>query len=270
MATDRESYFRRIGEGRFLPTEHTAGAWNTAEQHFSPLGGLLTHEIERFAQARPGDEPDRLQTSRITFDILGTVAIEEFDVRVEVVRPGRTVELLEAVAVARNRPVVRARAWRLVGVDTREIAGGAPARLPPPGGLPSRAMSSVWPGGYIASIEYRPIGEPSPGRGKAWIRTPLELVAGEQAGDLARFVTLVDTANGVASRVSPRDWFYPNVDLSIHLWRQPHGDWVGLDTEVVFGPVGQGLTSTVLHDQDGAVGRAEQMLTIRRAQTVAG
>ena len=267
MATDSDSYFIRISEGRFQPTEHTAGAWNTAEQHFSPLGGLLTHEIERFAQARGTQS---LATSRITFDILGTVAIEPFDVQVEVVRPGRTVELVEAIAVAKGRPVVRTRAWRLVRLETSEIAGGAPERLPSPTALPSRAMSSVWPGGYIASIDYRPIGEFTPGRGRAWIRTPLDLVAGERAGDLARFITLVDTANGVAARVSPRDWFYPNVDLSIHLWRQPTGEWVGLDTQVVFGPDGQGLTSTVLHDQDGGVGRAEQLLTIRPAPTAGG
>src|SRR5262245_37672295 len=39
------SYFVRIDERRFLPTEHTAGAWSTTEQHFSPLGGLLTHAV---------------------------------------------------------------------------------------------------------------------------------------------------------------------------------------------------------------------------------
>jgi hypothetical protein len=38
---------------------------------------------------------------------------------------------------------------------------------------------------------------------------------------------------------------------------------VGLDTTVVFGPDGVGLTSTVLHDAHGPVGRSEQMLTVR-------
>jgi hypothetical protein len=64
-------------------------------------------------------------------------------------------------------------------------------------------------------------------------------------------------------REQPGTWFYPNVDLAIYIWRQPGGDWVGLDTTVVFGPDGVGLTSTVLHDDVGPVGRAEQTLTIR-------
>lgn len=56
---------------------------------------------------------------------------------------------------------------------------------------------------------------------------------------------------------------FPNVDLTVHLHRQQRGAWTGLDTTVTFGPSGQGLTSSVLHDLDGSVGRAEQILTVR-------
>ena len=65
-------------------------------------------------------------------------------------------------------------------------------------------------------------------------------------------------------RESPDEWLFPNVDLSIHLHRQPGKGPVGLDTTVVFGADGRGLTSTVLHDGSGPVGRAAQMLTVRR------
>jgi hypothetical protein len=76
-------------------------------------------------------------------------------------------------------------------------------------------------------------------------------------------VGLVDTANGTGVRRSPREWMFPNVDLTLHLHRQPVGPWLGLDTSVVFGPTGQGVTSSVLHDVHGPVGRAEQVLTVR-------
>jgi len=254
------SYFVRVGARRFRPTEATGGAWSPTEQHFSPMGGLLTHAIDRFVAQRGSDG---LATSRITFDILGTIAIEEFDVDVEVVRPGRTIELLEAVATAAGRPVVRARAWRLARADTAAVAGGQPEPLPTPDSVAAVSLSDVWPGGYIASIEYRPIRQ-EPGRGTAWVRTSFELVAGEDASPLARSIGLVDTANGVGVRVPPTEWFYPNVDLTIHLYRQPAGAWVGFDTTVVFGPSGQGVTTSDLFDESGAVGRAEQMLTIRR------
>jgi hypothetical protein len=251
-----------LGKDRFRPTVHTGGGWNPAEQHFSPMGGLLTHCIERYATERG---PDGLITSRLTFDILGTVSMDAFEVQVDVVRPGRTIELLEAIATSGGRPVVRGRAWRLHRTDTSAVAGGQPERLPPPDDLERFDLSSMWPGGYIASLEMRPINGSEPGRTSAWIRTSVEPVADEPVGDLARFVTLLDTANGIAPRVPLGEWFYPNVDLSVHLYRQPSAEWVGLDTTVVFGSDGRGLTSSVVHDINGPVGRLEQMLTLRRA-----
>jgi hypothetical protein len=260
-AGEPPAYFERLAPYRFRATDHTGGAWSVTEQHISPLNGLLVHAMDRFVADR--GTGDGLVTGRIAFDILGVVPIAEVDVHVEVVRPGRTIELLEAVAVSGGRPVLRARAWRLARHDTEAVAGGSPDALPSPAGLPSASLSGVWPGGYIASLEVRPLRAPEPGRATVWLATPVALVADEPASELARFVGLVDIANGIAVRESPEAWRFPNVDLTVHLHRQPAGHWVGLDTTVVFGPDGSGLTTTVLHDLTGPVGRAEQLLTVR-------
>ncbi|GGL15114.1 thioesterase family protein [Mangrovihabitans endophyticus] len=260
------SYFTRVGAHRYRPSEFTGGAWAVDEQHISPLCGLVVHAIDRFAAERDGDGGRGgvpMVIGRLTFDILGVIRLEDFDIHVEVVRPGRTVELVEAVVTWADRTVVRARAWRLARHDTAEVAGGAAGALPAPQTLTPWDMTDVWPGEYIRSIEVRPAGEPGPGRTTAWITSEHDLVAGEPSTPLARFVRLVDTANGIAVRQNPKEWMFPNLDLSIHLHRQPHGDWVGLDTTVVFGADGQGLTSTTLHDVTGPVGRAEQILTVR-------
>jgi hypothetical protein len=95
------------------------------------------------------------------------------------------------------------------------------------------------------------------------VSTDIDLINDQPVSDLARFVGLIDTANGIAVRESPKEWMFPNVDLTIHLFRQPHGRWVGLDTTVTFGAGGHGLTSTVLHDIDGPVGRSEQILVVK-------
>ncbi|MFF7355764.1 thioesterase family protein [Streptomyces filipinensis] len=254
------SYFERIDRHRYKPTPHASGAWDPDEQHVSPLAGLVVHAIDQYRAERP---PSGLLLSRISFDILGRLALDECEVRVESIRPGRTIELLEAVVHIGDRPVVRARAWLLTEADTGAVAGGADARLPPPDGLPGRSLTSVWPGGHCASVEIRPVGTPEPGRATAWLATDLDLVAGEPSSPLASYVALVDTANGIAVRRPPAEWMFPNVDLTIHLHRQPEGRWVGLDTTVVFGPTGQGLTSSVLHDVHGPVGQAQQILTVR-------
>jgi len=254
------SYFERIGPHRFAPTAHATGAWHHDEQHFSPLGGLVVHAIERH---RASERRPDLLISRISFDILGRIALDEFDIHVETIRPGRTIELTEATVVIAGRPVVRARTWLLAEQDTGVVAGGEPDPLPDPESLEPWPLSSVWPGGYIASLDVRPVGTPQPGRTTAWVSTPVELVAGEPVSPLASYVALVDTANGIAVRQEPTKWMFPNVDLSIHLYRQPEGRWTGLDTTVVFGSRGQGLTSTVLHDTRGPVGNAQQILTVR-------
>ncbi|MEV4124724.1 thioesterase family protein [Nocardia sp. NPDC049707] len=254
------SYFERVGAHRFVPTGHASGAWATDEQHFSPLGGLIVHEIER---VRAHEERPALVLSRISFDILGRIAFEEFDIHVETVRPGRTIELVQATVTIAGRDAVSARAWFLDTHDTDNVAGGEPDRFPEPESLPSWPLTSMWSGGYITSLDTRAVGIPQPGRTTAWITTHLDLVAGEQASDLASYVALVDTANGIAARQEPTKWMFPNLDLTIHLYRQPEGRWTGLDTSVIFGRTGQGLTSTVLHDTRGPIGYAQQILTVR-------
>lgn len=255
-----EGYFEHVGEGRYRPSLAVSGAWREDEQHFSPLGGLVVHAVEEYLARRPASG---MVIGRIGFEILGMLALEPFDVHVETIRPGRTIELVEATVVIAGRPAVRARVWLLAEQGTKDVAGGAGPALPAPDTCPSQDLSSVWSGGYIASVDIRSAAPSVPGRGAAWVGSDLPLVAGETSSPLASFVALVDTANGIATRESPKEWLFPNVDLTIHLHRQPFGGWTGLDTTVIFGPSGQGITSTVLHDVDGPVGVAQQMLTVR-------
>jgi Thioesterase-like superfamily len=257
------SYYERVGEHRYKPTRHTQGAWSLDDQHFSPLAGLIVHAVDRHRLNTRGN----LILSRISFDILGRLAREECDIRVETIRPGRTIELVQATVVIADRPVVLARAWHLQVVDTRAVAGGFPDGLTPPGESPSWPMTSVWKSGYIASLDVRTPSPPQAGRATAWVSTGCDLVAGETSSPQASYIALVDTANGIGIRQPPTAWIFPNVDLTIHLYRQPEGQWTGLDTTVTFGRTGQGLTSTVLHDVNGPIGRAEQILTVRPFRT---
>jgi hypothetical protein len=254
------AYFRRVDDTRFQPTEHTGGGWDPEELHFSPLAGLIVHAIDGHRASRPDAG---LLLARISYDILGRLANGVCEVRVETIRPGRTIELLEATLSIGERPVIRARAWMLSEFDTREVAGGAADALPDPDTLTPWPMTSIWPGGYIASIEVRPVEPVQPGRATAWVSTASALVEGEAASPHASYLALIDTANGLAARQSPTSWLYPNVDLTVHLHRQPEGRWVGLDSTAVFGPTGQGITSSVLHDVAGPIGTAQQMLTVR-------
>jgi hypothetical protein len=251
------SYYVPLPDGRYQPTMHVQGAWNDHEQHMGPVSGLIAHAIDQH-------EPRRgMVLARICYEILGVIPAEPTTVAVETIRPGRTIELVEATLVAGPRPVVRARAWRVARGDTSAVAGGQPPALPSPDDFGPVDGLEVWTGGYIASLEMRGHPQNSPGRGQVWIRTGVTLVEGVLVSPTAAYLGLVDTANGVAVRQSPRAWMFPNIDLTVHLFRTPAVGWAGFDTTVVFGGDGLGVTSSALYDLDGPVGRAEQSLTVR-------
>lgn len=254
------AYYEPLGDDRYLPTLHTEGAWISEEQHMAPASGLLTDAIERCSGR------DDLVTARIGFDILGLIHRREVDVTATVIRPGRTIELVQAEMTCAGRTLVRATAWRLAISDTADLeASELPTMSGPDSpGVVQGDWTTTWGGGFISSLDLRVLPGRRPGRGRAWVRTPIPLVDGVRVGALASWIGMVDTANGVAVRVPPSELLFPNTDLTVHLVRPPRGEWLGLDTSVNFGPGGVGLTSSVLHDQDGPVGRAAQSLTLRR------
>ncbi|WP_022926065.1 thioesterase family protein [Serinicoccus marinus] len=261
MTADGRHYFTALGEGRYQPTEHVQGAWSPDEQHVAPVIGLLLHTLEL---NHPRED---LQWARLSVDILGFIRREEMTVTTRVLRPGRTIELLESSVEIAGRAAVRMTAWRLVTGDTTAVAETEHADLPGPEGLEAWTGMDHWDGGFIRSLDFRSVPGSRAGRGRTWVRTSVPLVGGaEEASALASWVGLLDTANGTAGRAAPHDWAFPNVDLTLHLHRLPEGAWVGLDTRVSWGPTGVGQTSSVVHDEAGPVGTLVQALTLRPAR----
>lgn len=264
-ALDAQSpaYYHRIDEATFQPTLHAQGVWREHEQHMGPASGLLAHALET---VHPRTD---LQLCRINYEILGVIAADKTEISVQVTRPGRTVELLQAELMVGGRTAIRATGWRLAHFDTSTVAGTASPPLPKPDDWPAWEGADRWPGGYIKSLDVRQAPASEPDHGQAWLRAAKTLIADEPVSDLVTFSTLVDTANGIAGHLDPQQWMFPNTDLSIHYFRTPRfpdptNRWVGIDASAAVGPDGVGLTSSTLHDSYGAVGRAEQILTVRK------
>lgn len=251
-----DAFYVRRGEQRFVSTLHSQGAWQPGEQHLAPASGLVLAEVER---RLPSDK----RMARASFDVLGVIHSGEFIVDVRMLRPGRSIELIEAEMRHGDRTSIRARIWRLASSDTTGVQGIEWTPLPPPEAMHPLAFSSIWEGGFIDSLEVRQDKDARPGRGRSWIRTRCPLVAGEDDPPVAGFLKLIDTANGLVVRERPGDVFFANVDLTVHFLRQPEAGWVGFDTRVNFGPGGLGETFSVLSDIHGPVGTAAQSLTVR-------
>ena len=253
------SYFERLGPERFRPTEHMSGAWDPSMQHIGPALGLLAHAVEQDLAAR---RDDPMVVTRLSYDLLGVVPMDEVDVAVEVLRPGRTIELVEATYGHAGRTGIRLRAWLQQPRDTAAIAADGYDPMPGPETMRPWDPTTLWQGGYLASAEVRRESD-GPGRARYWVRTAVPLLDDEEISPLARAAALLDIANGLAVRFPPAEVQYPNIDLTAHLVRPPQGEWIGFDTRVGFGPAGYGLTHSVLHDAAGHLGSSAQSLTVR-------
>lgn len=261
------AYYQRISRDEcpdgsvithYEPTIHAQGAWNPHEQHMAPASGILTHELVSF------QPKDHLRIGRISFDIFGLIHLKPFTIETKIIRPGKTIELIEATMQAEGKTCIVARAWRIMTHNTQEVFGLEDKVVNNPSELPNWEGMRIWPGGYIESIHLRAAPDIRPGKGLVWISTDIPLVEGETTSDFARLMGLVDTANGIVNRQkAPFKWAFPNLDLQIHLYRLPKGSWLGLETVQQYGSDGVGLTSSILHDVHGPFGRSEQILTIR-------
>lgn len=252
-----EACYRRTGPGAYASTDTARGAWTPIEQHMAAATGLIVEELGRVPVEGP---PKRI--ARIALDILGTIHMGPVEVVTRVVRPGRRIELVEAELRTQGRTSILARAWRLAIADTDAVAGIEDPPMPGPDEAAPLSLD-MWPDGFVRTVEVRALPDRRAGAGRVWLRAVAPVIADEPTSQLGRILGLTDVANGVVPRTGPTDGItYPNVDLQIHLYRDPVGDWLGLDTRQAFGPTGTGLTSSVMHDVEGPFGRLEQTLVL--------
>lgn len=257
-------YFDQLDDLHFAPTIHVSGGWNPDEQHIAPVFGLLTHLVEQHRDRRRGAD---LAVGRLSFDILGVLPLAPFRVELQVLRPGRTIELVEARVISGERTAVVLRAWLMAGADTHSIMGNPFSNITALDATPAWNFSEVWPGGFVRSVEARR-DQVEAGKCSLWVKTPFSLLEGVEVSPTARMMGLIDVANGATPRALPEDVAFPNLDLTAHLLRAPVGPWIGLDTSVGIGPGGIGITHSLIHDEMGFVGTASQSLTVRPRQSV--
>jgi Acyl-CoA thioesterase C-terminal domain/Acyl-CoA thioesterase N-terminal domain len=239
------------------PSESTRGPWDPDAQHAGPPSALLARALER-CEPREG-----ARVGRITVEILAPVPIAPLEVRARVVRPGRSVELLEAALQGPDGELMRARGWRLAA---GEVRADWEEEEPPPGRERAEALEFFPTGervGWHTAMEivFARGRFLEPGPATVWMRPRVPLVDGEEISPLQRTMLAADGGNGVSA---PLDWsrfIFINTDLTVHLLRPPSGDWVCLDS--VTHVDGLGMTDTALWDERGRIGRAAQTLLVR-------
>ena len=255
-----EAFYEPVADGRFAATKHTVGPWSPDSQHLGPPSALLTRALQRCA---PREE---FTIARITVEILGPVPVAELEVRAEVQRPGRAVEMLGAELIANGRAVARATAWRIATTDTTEVAVTTVEPMAPLADAVEVYAPTQWGDGYLNAMEWQAVrGDwQTPGPAASWARQRVALVDGEEPDGLQRLMAVADSGNGLSNWLDIRRWMFINTELSVHLLREPQGEWIGLDAQTAIGPTGLGIAGSVLHDRHGQVGRGAQELLVRR------
>jgi hypothetical protein len=162
------------GDG-FIATDLTIGPWDPGLQHAGPVAALLAREAERVSEIPDG------QTVRLAFDILAPVPVGPVQVSARLLRPGRRIELVEAVLTADTsaRPLVRLTAWRM---RSSAVEGTPEAAVPLPGpeesrrrrrpsSAPTSPTTGRWSGASCTGRSTRPVRRPrGPGRCAPWSR----------------------------------------------------------------------------------------------------
>jgi hypothetical protein len=223
---------------------------------------LLGREIERLEDA------ESFHVGRITFEILKPVPIGPVRVEAAVVRPGRSVQLVEASLFGEEGELVKARAWRIRKGEVEVPAGLLSTETPPRPGEGSEVefFETGQEVGYHTAMEWRAVrgGFLEPGPATFWMRMGCELVAGEEPSPLQRTLVAADVGNGISAVLDHGRYLFINVELSVHLERLPAGEWVCVDAATLLQPSGVGTAESVLFDERGRIGRAAQALLIAR------
>ena len=252
-----DGFFIREDDNRFKPTDHTRGPWTPDAQHAGPPAALLGKAIET-DQPRPD-----FRVARITFDILRPVPVTPLTTSSKIVRPGRSVELVESSLHAGDVEVMTARAWR-IRTEVLDLAPVVPEPAPP--SLPDAGEEGpgLGSGGYLDAMETRftkgSFVEPGPAT--AWFRMRHPLIADEPVSPLTRVLIAADSGNGISATLDWTKWLFINPDLSVYLHRLPRGEWVCLDAVTIPEPSGVGLAASVIWDEQGSIGRGLQSLFI--------
>lgn len=258
-----------VEEGdRFVPTEVTRGGWSDHTQHGGPPVGLVAHVVEQ----RHGSAS--MMTTRLTTDLVRPVPLSPLTVESRVVRPGRRIQVIEAVMRAGDLEVALATAL-MIRIAEVELPDRPEVGWSQPGGPEAATLVNTdqWTEGlaplprfYVDAIEIRSFGDSfiSPGVGVSWFRLLCPVVAGVETSPFVRTAALGDLCNANSTSVDPHEWLFVNPDVNLSLHRPLDGEWLGMRSVAHQHPWGIGLGQSTIFDESGPIGTVTLSQLIER------
>jgi hypothetical protein len=234
-----------------LPQPTAVGGWDNSLQSGHAIAALLAHFVEQVPSLTP------MLTTRCIVDLTRPVPMKPLGWRCDILREGKKLQQVRAVLLDGDTELVAMTALR---ARLAECAAGIVEHHYP--GPEQGRVYDYWDGSN--GFEVRMLGDftAASGRATLWQRVTTDIVAGTPASPFVRSLALADFGSGMANAFEFRHWSFPNIDISVHLFRQPEGEWLLLDAETESAGNGLALTSGLLADRHGAYGRVHQTLFV--------
>lgn len=257
----------RVDGSTAFTCDGAAGPWDPGLQHGGAPASLIAWAVERM-QTR-----EAMQVVRMTIDLLRPVPIAPLEIKTEVLREGRKIQVCLVTLLHENVAVARASVLKIRSADVPlpDMELEEKVTLPGPAhGHEPNAHAQGLVGGeksFIKGMSLRVVKGTffvEPGPAAIWFHAHRPIVEGEPISPLMRTAMAADFCNGSSALLDPREWTFINADLSIHLARTPVGEWILLDAQTWLGPQGTGIAFAKLGDERGYFGRAVQSLVIEK------
>jgi hypothetical protein len=236
-----------------------AGPWNASQQHGSAPSSLIAYTVEQIPAPQP------MQVARMTIDLMRPVPVAPLEIKTQILREGRKIQLIGVQLLADGVEVVRANVLRIRAqeVELPPEAASKPVTLPLPqhSGAPTQTHAH---NPFLSGLSMQEAKGGFMRRGPAavWFRANRPIIEGVETTPLMRAAITSDFCNGVSSVLDFTKHTFINADLTISLSRMPVGEWILLDAESWMGENGAGIAFGALADTHGYFGRAVQSLVI--------
>lgn len=254
----RQVLFERDGDA-LVPTDRALGPWSDGRLHGGAVAGLLAELVARVTS-------DDQMVASFRVDLFGPVPSEPLLAESVCVRNGDRLAIWDASLRSAGRTRARATAILSAPPDAGPDAVAA-LGLPGPdcGTAPSRLVTESSP--FFEGIEFAEVRGAIGRAGPTAVWTNVGHWWSDEGppSALTRLVAAADTVYGYGSPVEGPEWFSMNLDLTVHLLREPRGEWLLLDAETDLSSSGLGVGHARIGDLEGRVGTVSQSVYVRRS-----
>jgi hypothetical protein len=248
----------QVDGATLVPTILTQGPWDPGAQHGGPVCAALTWAAERVPTLVP------MRFARLTFDLVRPAPLRPLHVETAVRREGKRIQLVEAVMSHDDVEIARAVALRVrIGdsddpgvTDDPRRPDDRPPRPPATGSSWHLGELSEGAPGFIRALEMdRVAGEHGTGApATTWFRLTVPVIAGRETTPVVRLAAIADFTSATATYLDSSVWSPVNPDVTVHVLREPVGEWIAVDATAWYARDGIGHSRAGLYDVEGLVG----------------